>query len=224
MTTADCYHGCDYTEAALLAPVDHSWLDAGLQPEALRDVINHLAQDTRTIHPNPENVLRALSMPVAEVRVLILGQDPYPTPGHAVGLSFASDAPRLPRSLANIYKELHDDTATTRTTGNLDDWVDQGVLLLNTTLTVASGQAGSHSRIGWKKFTDSIIGIVDRPGVVALAWGAHAAHALADCQHMEVIASAHPSPLSARRGFFGSRPFSRANEALITAGRQPINW
>ena len=104
MTTADCYHGCDYTEAALLAPVDHSWLDAGLQPEALRDVINHLAQDTRTIHPNPENVLRALSMPVAEVRVLILGQDPYPTPGHAVGLSFASDASRLPRSLANIYK------------------------------------------------------------------------------------------------------------------------
>ena len=224
MSTPAEHHGCDYTESALLAPIDRSWLDAGLQPEAFRDVINNLAQDTRTIHPNPELVLRALSMPVAHVKVLILGQDPYPTPGHAVGLSFASDAPRLPRSLANIYKELHDDTATTRTTGNLDDWVDQGVLLLNTTLTVVSGQAGSHSRIGWKKVTDAIIAIVDRPGVVALAWGAHAGRALANCQHMEVIASAHPSPLSARRGFFGSRPFSRANETLIAAGREPINW
>ena len=164
------------------------------------------------------------------VRVVILGQDPYPTPGHAHGLAFSVQpgvAP-LPKSLKNIYSELADDLGVSNLSGHLGPWCEQGVLLLNSVLTVAAGQPGSHAKRGWERFTDAVICHLDRSrdGLVFLLWGAYAqkkGKAIDRDRHL-VIESAHPSPLSAYRGFFGSRPFSRINEYLASRGQPPIDW
>jgi uracil-DNA glycosylase len=163
------------------------------------------------------------------VRVVIVGQDPYPTLGHAMGLSFSVDrvVKPLPRSLANIYRELHSDLGIDPAQhGDLSNWARQGVLLLNRVLTVRGGEAGSHRQIGWEAVTASALTALARRGgpLVAILWGADARSADVLLGDVPVIASAHPSPLSAHRGFFGSRPFSRANELLTQQGSQPIDW
>ncbi|MDX3809695.1 uracil-DNA glycosylase [Bosea thiooxidans] len=185
------------------------------------------------VAPAPERVFAALALtPLDAVRAVILGQDPYPTPGHANGLAFSYvGPPPLPRSLVNIYKERAADLGLPAPVdGDLTRWARQGILLLNTALTVREGasKAGSHLSLGWGKVTDAIIAAVSqkRPHLVFLLWGgpAQAKRPLIDESRHLVIASAHPSPLSARRGFFGSKPFSRANAWLEAQGEQAIDW
>lgn len=179
--------------------------------------------------PAGDRVLRAFTRPLADVRVLVVGQDPYPTPGHAVGLSFSveRDVRPVPRSLANIYRELSDDLGIAPAEhGDLSAWFDQGVLLLNRVLTVRPGAAGSHRGKGWEPVTQRAIeALVERGGpLVAILWGRDAQSLTPMLGEVPIIASAHPSPLSARSGFFGSRPFSRANELLQQQGAAPIDW
>ena len=179
--------------------------------------------------PARAQVLRAFERPLADVRVLVVGQDPYPTPGHAVGLSFsvADDVRPIPRSLTNLYRELSDDLGVSSPSGgDLSRWADAGVLLLNRVLTVRPGEAGSHRGRGWEAFTQAAIeALVARGGpLVAVLWGRDAQQLTPLLGQVPVIASAHPSPLSARRGFFGSRPFSRANAALQEQGAPGIDW
>lgn len=179
--------------------------------------------------PSPGNILRAFARPLAQARVLIMGQDPYPTPGHSVGLSFstAQGVTPLPRSLKNIYTELHDDLGTRIPLhGDLSAWAEQGVVLLNRVLTVGAGAAGSHRGLGWETVTDTAIAaLVGRKApLVAILWGKDAQSLTPALGRTPIIATAHPSPLSARRGFFGSKPFSRTNELLATQGASPIDW
>lgn len=187
------------------------------------------------ILPAPGNILRAFQRPLAEVKVLITGQDPYPTPGHAVGLSFSVDpgVRPLPRSLANIYKELASDLGISPAPhGDLSAWADQGVLLLNRSLTVEAGAANSHRNRGWEQITDLAVRALAarrladgaRPPLVAILWGRQAQALAPLLDGVPKIESAHPSPLSASRGFFGSRPFSRANEMLVAQGAAPVDW
>lgn len=183
----------------------------------------------RSYLPAGEHVLRAFTHPFTAVRVLIVGQDPYPTPGHAVGLSFSvsPDTSPVPRSLANIYAEYSKDLDfPTPAGGDLTPWAEQGVLLLNRVLTVAPGAAASHRGKGWEAVTEQAIrALVHRGGpLVAVLWGRDARNLRPLLGDVAIIESAHPSPLSARSGFFGSRPFSRANELLIAQGAQPVDW
>lgn len=177
--------------------------------------------------PAPQQVLRALETPLAEVRVLVVGQDPYPTPGDATGLAFAVAPGRpLPRSLANIADELRADTGDALADGDLSHWSRQGVMLLNRTLTVTPGQAGSHRGRGWEHVTDAVIAALATRGgpLVAVLWGRQAQSLAPALAGVPTIESAHPSPLSARRGFFGSRPFSRTNALLAEMGAPRIRW
>ena len=183
----------------------------------------------RSYLPAGENVLRAFSRPLADVRVLIVGQDPYPTPGHAVGLSFsvARDVRPIPRSLQNIYAELHSDLGIPPAEhGDLSAWFERGVLLLNRSLTVRPGAPASHRGKGWEVVTDAAIDALVRRGgpLVAILWGKDAQGLAPRLGNIPIIASAHPSPMAARYGFFGSRPFRRANEALRAQGAEPIDW
>jgi uracil-DNA glycosylase len=179
--------------------------------------------------PAGEHVLRAFTQPFADVRVLIVGQDPYPTPGHPIGLSFAveRDVRPIPRSLSNIYKELRDDLGLpTPDHGDLTAWTRHGVLLLNRSLTVSPGASASHRGKGWEAVTEQAIRALvarEKP-LVAVLWGrdAHSLQPMLD--DTPVIKSAHPSPLSAANGFFGSRPFSRANALLVEQGAEPVDW
>lgn len=214
--------------------VHESWVpDLAGQRENLTAIGEFLRAENaakRPWAPTGQNILRALTQPLDDVRVLIVGQDPYPTPGHAVGLSFsvAPEVSPIPRSLTNIYKELTSDLGLpTPTNGDLTPWTEQGVLLLNRVLTVQQGQPGSHRGKGWEEFTAAAIrAIAARPDqpVVAILWGKDAQTAAELLDDAPVIASAHPSPMSADRGFFGSRPFSRANEMLEDLGAEPIDW
>jgi uracil-DNA glycosylase len=181
--------------------------------------------------PAGDVVLRAFSQPLADVRVLIVGQDPYPTPGHPIGLSFAvnADVRPLPGSLVNIYRELQADLGLPPCPhGDLSPWAAQGVLLLNRCLTVQPGKPASHRGRGWEQVTQAAIdALIARGGpLVAILWGRDAAglKPQLDAANVPVITSAHPSPLSARNGFFGSRPFTRANAALVAQAAAPINW
>ena len=179
--------------------------------------------------PEGVNVLRAFTSPFDRVRVLIVGQDPYPTPGHPIGLSFAVErhVRPIPRSLSNIYRELHDDLGIPPVPhGDLTGWADQGVLLLNRVLTVRAGSSGSHRGKGWEEVTQAAIEALVARGtpLVAILWGRDAGTLRPLLGDTPVIASAHPSPLSASSGFFGSKPFSRANQLLLDAGADPIDW
>lgn len=179
--------------------------------------------------PAGPHVLRAFQRPLADVRVLITGQDPYPTPGHPIGLSFAVDREvrPLPRSLGNIYKERQDDLGIPPAPhGDLTAWSDQGVLLLNRVLTVRPGTPASHRGWGWEKVTELAIRtlVARRKPLVAILWGADARGLKPLLEDTPIIESAHPSPLSASRGFFGSKPFSRANTMLESMGAQPVDW
>lgn len=179
--------------------------------------------------PDAENILRAFARPLSSARVLVMGQDPYPTPGHSMGLSFAAAARvnPLPRSLKNIYFELHDDLGIpVPGHGDLSAWAEQGVVLLNRVLTVGAGSAGSHRGLGWETVTDAAIeALVNRRApLVAILWGKDAQSLAPALGSTPIIASAHPSPLSARRGFFGSKPFSRTNELLAAQGADPVDW
>ncbi|WP_285318406.1 uracil-DNA glycosylase [Pseudarthrobacter sp. lyk4-40-TYG-27] len=222
--------------AELMAP---DWAAALQGVDAkLRSVLDFLAGEEAAGHqilPPPSNVLRAFRQPLAGVKVLIVGQDPYPTPGHAVGLSFSVDARTrpLPRSLANIYRELESDLGISpRVHGDLSAWADQGVLLLNRVLTVRAGSAGSHRGKGWEDITTAAVTAVagrrasdgSRTPLVAVLWGKEAEGVRPLLAGAPVVASAHPSPLSASRGFFGSRPFSRVNELLREQGAPDVTW
>ncbi|GAA1144289.1 uracil-DNA glycosylase [Nesterenkonia lutea] len=220
----------------LVAPLEAGWQRA-LAPEAdrfdtVREALTHRRSAGEQVLPAPDLVLRAFRQPFADVRVLILGQDPYPTPGHAIGMSFAVDphVRPLPRSLRNIFTELEADAGIPPSPhGDLTAWAGQGVLLLNRVLTVAAGAPGSHRGIGWEQITAAALqALVDRgTPLVSLLWGADARKMeplLDQGSHTAVITSPHPSPLSARRGFFGSRPFSRANQALEELGAAPVDW
>ena len=213
--------------------IDPGWADA-LQPVAGRiaamgDFLRAEVAAGRRYLPAGENVLRAFKQPFDAVRVLIVGQDPYPTPGHAVGLSFsvAPQVRRLPGSLVNIFREYSDDLGyPAPASGDLTPWSERGVLLLNRVLTVAPGQPGAHRGKGWEEVTDQAIrALVARHApMVAILWGRDArtlAPLLGDVPRIE---SAHPSPFSATSGFFGSHPFSRANQLLQQQGAEQIDW
>jgi len=179
--------------------------------------------------PAGDNILRAFRQPFADVRVLIVGQDPYPTPGHPIGLSFAveRDVRPLPRSLQNIYRELRTDLAVTPPAhGDLTAWTTHGVLLLNRCLTVGPGAPASHRGKGWEAVTDQAIRALAARGtpLVAILWGRDAQTLRPLLGSVPAIESAHPSPMSADRGFFGSRPFSRANALLVEQGAEPVDW
>jgi uracil-DNA glycosylase len=184
-----------------------------------------------TVYPRHDEVFRALHLtPYEKTKVVILGQDPYHGPGQAHGLCFSvRHGVERPPSLVNICTELERDLGVTCAPhGNLEGWAEQGVLLLNACLTVRAGQAGSHSGKGWETFTDEVLRAVNakETPVVFILWGAFARKkkALLDLDRHVVIESPHPSPLSAHSGFFGSRPFSRANEALTASGQDPVDW
>ena len=186
---------------------------------------------TATIYPPAGKIFAAFdSCPFEDVKVVILGQDPYHGFGQANGLSFSvNPGVEIPRSLQNIYKELQSDLGITPPpSGDLSRWAQQGVLLLNATLTVRAGSAGSHQNQGWEEFTDAAVRKLaeEREGLVFILWGAYAQRkgAFIDRSRHCVIESPHPSPLSASRGFFGSRPFSRANDYLSSIGKSPIEW
>lgn len=185
------------------------------------------------ILPATQDILRAFQTPIEDVRVLIVGQDPYPTPGDAIGLAFAVNLTdqrkrALPRSLKNIMAELASDLGGQATNGgDLARWQAQGVMLLNRTLTVAAGKAGSHADIGWSKFTDAAVAALDsaKAGqLVAVLWGNHAQQLEPLLANSRVVRGVHPSPLSAHRGFFGSRPFSTVNSHLFELGIEQIDW
>ncbi|HEX6390463.1 MAG TPA: uracil-DNA glycosylase [Solirubrobacteraceae bacterium] len=183
----------------------------------------------RRILPEGRNILRAFTQPLDQTRVLIVGQDPYPTPGHAVGLCFSvgADVRPLPPSLVNIFKEYADDLGLPHpATGDLSPWADRGVLLLNRALTVCAGRPNSHQGRGWEAVTEQAIRALAARGgpLVAILWGRNARNLRPLLGPVPCIESAHPSPLSAHNGFFGSRPFSRANELLVRQGAEPVDW
>lgn len=192
-------------------------------------VMARVAADPRPILPPAHQIFAALdAVAPQDVRVVILGQDPYPTPGHAHGLAFSvePDVSPLPKSLNNIYKEMAEDIGAAPDTGDLRFWADQGVLLLNTVLTVPAHDANGHKGIGWQDLTQEVLAALSDTPTAFVLWGRKAQalnRHISGTGHL-LIETAHPSPLSAYHGFWGSRPFSRINSWLTASGRQPINW
>lgn len=208
--------------AQALAPVED-------RIHAMGDFLRAEVQSGQKYLPAGDSILRAFQRPLADVRVLIVGQDPYPTPGHPMGLSFSvqPDVRPLPRSLVNIYRELESDLGIPpHGNGDLSRWADRGVMLLNRVLTVRPGTPASHRGKGWEDVTDRAIeALVQRGGpLVAILWGRDAQSLRPRLSGIPTVESAHPSPLSASRGFFGSRPFSRVNALLAEQGAAPIDW
>lgn len=198
---------------------------------ALKQFLSNEKDQSKVILPHSSLWFNALNTTLPDqVKVVILGQDPYPTPGHAHGLCFSvlPDVKPIPKSLINIYKELEDDLGIVNQNGHLQSWAEQGVLLLNSVLTVESGHANSHQGKGWEALTDAVISELNeqsRP-IAFILWGAYAQKkgAIIDSNRHFVIRSPHPSPLSAYRGFFGSKPFSQVNQFLQQQGQSEINW
>ena len=214
----------------LIAP-DWAAALADVEPQihAMGDWLRSELAAGRPYLPSGQNVLRAFTLPLEQVRVLVVGQDPYPTPGHPVGLSFSvgPDVTPLPASLRNMYKELSDDLGIAPPpNGDLSPWFTQGVLLLNRVLTVQPGSPGSHRGKGWEAITQRAIEVLAARGgpLVAVLWGRDARNLKPQLGYIPVVESAHPSPLSASAGFFGSRPYSRVNALLTEQGAAPIRW
>jgi len=214
----------------LIAP-DWAAALADVEPQvhAMGDWLRSELAAGRPYLPSGQNVLRAFTLPLEQVRVLVVGQDPYPTPGHPVGLSFSvgPDVTPLPASLRNMYKELSDDLGIAPPpNGDLSPWFTQGVLLLNRVLTVQPGSPGSHRGKGWEAITQGAIEVLAARGgpLVAVLWGRDARNLKPLLGEIPVVESAHPSPLSASAGFFGSRPYSRVNALLTEQGAAPIRW
>lgn len=213
--------------------VESGWADA-LAPVAQRitamgDFLRAEIAAGRTYLPAGPNVLRAFQQPFDDVRVLIVGQDPYPTPGHAVGLSFsvAPEVRPVPGSLDNIFREMHADIGAPRPSdGDLTPWTRQGVLLLNRALTTAPRKPAAHRGKGWEEVTEQAIRalVARNKPLVSILWGRDARNLRPLLGPLPAIESSHPSPMSADRGFFGSRPFSRANELLVQQGAEPVEW
>ncbi len=213
--------------------IDPGWAEA-LEPVAgqiaeMGEFLRGEVAAGRGYLPAGENILRAFTLPLEKVRVLIVGQDPYPTPGHAVGLCFsvAPDVQPLPPSLVNIFREYSDDLGYPRPkNGDLSPWFDRGVLLLNRSLSVQPGRPNAHQGRGWEAVTEqAIIALAARGGpMVAILWGRNARDLKPLLGPVPSIESPHPSPMAARHGFFGSRPFSRANQLLVDQGAEPIEW
>lgn len=217
----------------LLAGVHPSWLPAfDLVARELTNIGERIDAEREAGHkiaPYFTDIFRAFRQPLHSIRVVIVGQDPYPTAGHAVGLAFstARDMRPIPRSLANIFRELHDDLGIEPSPhGDLTGWAEQGVLLVNTALTVRVGSAGSHRDWPWKVITGAALQLLADRGdpLVAILWGRDAQWPQPFLPGVATVESAHPSPLSAHRGFFGSRPFSRTNALLFAQGAPPIDW
>lgn len=197
----------------------------------LHDFLRDEKEQAKSILPHSSLWFNALTTTdLDQVKVVILGQDPYPTPGHAHGLCFSvmPEVKPIPKSLINIYKELEDDLGIVNSNGNLQSWADQGVLLLNSVLTVEAGKANSHQGQGWEQLTDRIIEVLNEQTspIAFVLWGAYAQKKgiIVNNSHHLVLRSPHPSPLSAYRGFWGSKPFSKINDFLIESGKEPINW
>ncbi|CAB4695791.1 unannotated protein [freshwater metagenome] len=215
------------------ALVHESWIPfLDSQREKLNELGDHLEgaiSNGAVCFPDRELILRAFEMSIKDVRVLILGQDPYPTPGHAIGYSFATHphVSPVPASLRNIFKEATADIGElSKVNSSLQSWRDQGVFLLNRVLTVESGAVGSHKKIGWEGFTESAVEFLIKrnPDVVAMLWGKDAESLKHLFDPSRVIITTHPSPLSANRGFLGSKPFSKCNDLLKQMGHQPVDW
>jgi len=239
MITTDRHRGqvrvteCSVPAQPLPELIDPGWAKAldpvADQVTAMGEFLRAEITAGRSYLPAGKHVLRAFTQPFDDVKVLIVGQDPYPTPGHAVGLSFsvAPDVRPMPKSLVNIFTEYSSDLGLpTPVTGDLTPWADAGVLLLNRALTVEPGKSAAHRGKGWETVTEQAIrALVDRPEpLVAILWGRDARNLKPLLDDTPVIESAHPSPLSARSGFFGSRPFSRANTQLMELGGEPVDW
>lgn len=216
--------------------IDSSWAEV-LSEEFEKPYFKKLTDfvrdeyQTQTVYPAGSNIFRAFDKcPFDKVKVVIVGQDPYHGEGQANGLCFSvGDGVRLPPSLVNIYKELSEDLGVEAPrSGSLDHWAEQGVLLINSVLTVRANQAASHSNRGWERFTDAVIERINskKNNVVYILWGSYAQKKckVVDAKNNRIIQSVHPSPLSSYRGFFGSRPFSRANDYLRATGQQIIEW
>ena len=210
----------------MLAQIDSSWQQVLAPHSAKIAEINRLIS-TQNIAPKFSEVYRVFTKPLSHYRAVILGQDPYPTPGYANGFAFSvnSEVKQLPASLRNIFEEYCADTGYPKpASGNLDNWVEQGVALLNTSLSLNLDEKSAHLKIGWQEITKTALEALSKQKVVAILWGSHAQRAGAIFPDAHKVISVHPSPLSAYRGFFGSRPFSRCNELLQKSGQETINW
>ena len=201
------------------------WQEALLSHRSEIDHID-LFLHNRNIAPSFDLIFRALRHPISHTRVVIIGQDPYPTKGHAHGLAFSVDSTvtSLPASLRNIFEELKSDCGISRSSGDLSDWADQGVMLLNRILSTEVGSSMAHAKLGWEEITNTIASILGKQQVVAVLWGRYAAQLTGYFKEEMVITSAHPSPLSAYRGFLGSQPFSAINSKLTELGMSAIHW
>lgn len=201
------------------------WQEALLSQRSEIDRIDLFLRN-RDIAPSFDLIFRALRHPISHTRVVIIGQDPYPTKGHAHGLAFSVDSTvsPLPASLRNIFEELKSDCAITRSSGDLSEWADQGVMLLNRILSTEIGSSMAHAKLGWEEITNTIASVLGKQPVVAVLWGSYAAQLAGYFKKEMVITSAHPSPLSAYRGFLGSRPFSAINSKLTEHGMPAIHW
>ena len=201
------------------------WQSELARHKVLIESIDRFIQD-REIAPSYDRVFRALSDSIASTKVVIFGQDPYPTKGHAHGLAFSVDSSvsPLPASLRNIYKELNEDLGITRSDGDLSNWVNQGVMLINRVLTTEVGQSMAHDSLGWQAVTETVAQILGERDVIAVLWGNSALQLKKYFLEESVVASVHPSPLSAYRGFFGSQPFSQVNTKLALKGLPAVVW
>ena len=201
------------------------WQEALLSQRSNIDRIDSYLHN-REISPTHDLIFRALHHPISHTRVVIVGQDPYPTKGHAHGLAFSveSSVTPLPASLRNIFEELKSDCGITRSSGDLSEWADQGVMLLNRILSTEIGSSMAHAKLGWEEITNTIASVLGQQPVVAVLWGRYAAQLAGYFKEEMVITSAHPSPLSAYRGFLGSQPFLAINSKLTEHGMPAINW
>jgi len=210
----------------LLAQIDDSWQPFFVEHQSQLAKIESTLSSQR-ITPALENVFRVFNSPIGHYRCVIVGQDPYPSPGYASGLAFSvsADVTRLPASLKNIFLEYVSDTGFSYPkTGDLSDWADHGVALLNTSLSLNLDDKSEHLKIGWQQITQSVLAAMASRGIVAILWGSHAQKIGSCFTDNQKIQSVHPSPLSAHRGFFGSKPFTRCNQLLVASGKAPIDW